>query len=85
MDERLYSKMQWPEIEALVYSEHDRPRQVLGDKVTDDGILIAAFNPDAVSMACLLYTSRGRLCRQNPHGLSQSYAPGFLSIKYEKE
>ena len=59
MDERLYSKMQWPEIEALVYSEHDRPRQVLGDKVTDDGILIAAFNPDAVSMA-VKNTKNGR-------------------------
>lgn len=47
MEERLYSKMQWPEIEALVYSEHDRPRQILGQKVTDDGVLITAFNPDA--------------------------------------
>ena len=47
MEERLYSKMQWPEIEALVYSEHDRPRQILGQKVTDDGVLIRAFNPDA--------------------------------------
>ena len=32
MDEKLYSKMQWPEIEALVYSEHDRPRQILGPR-----------------------------------------------------
>ena len=50
MDERLYSKMLWPEIEALVYSEHDRPRQILGPKTTEDGILIAAFNPDALEI-----------------------------------
>lgn len=50
MEEKLYSKMQWPEIEALVYSEHDRPKQILGPKVTSDGILITAFNPEAVSM-----------------------------------
>lgn len=50
MDEKLYSKMQWPEIEALVYSEHDRPRQILGPRVTPDGILIAAFNPEAAAI-----------------------------------
>ncbi|HIQ98275.1 MAG TPA: 1,4-alpha-glucan branching protein GlgB [Candidatus Scybalocola faecavium] len=50
MEEKLYSKMQWPEIEALVYSEHDRPRQILGQKVTEDGILITAFNPEAVDI-----------------------------------
>ena len=50
MDEKLYSKMQWPEIEALVYSEHDRPRQILGPQVTPDGILIAAFNPEAAAI-----------------------------------
>ncbi|MBB5263610.1 1,4-alpha-glucan branching enzyme [Catenibacillus scindens] len=50
MEEKLYSKMQWPEIEALVYSEHDRPRQILGQQVTEDGILITAFNPDAIDI-----------------------------------
>lgn len=50
MDERLYSKMQWPEIEALIYSEHDRPRQILGQQVTEDGVLIAAFNSDAADI-----------------------------------
>lgn len=50
MDEKLYSKMQWPEIEALVYSEHDRPCQILGQQVTEDGILMTAFNPDAVAI-----------------------------------
>ncbi len=47
MDEKLYSKMQWPEIEALVYSEHDRPKQILGQHLTPDGLLIAAFIGDA--------------------------------------
>ena len=48
-------KMQWPEIEALVYSEHDRPRQILGQKVTEDGILITAFNPEAVDITVKKY------------------------------
>ena len=51
MDEKLYSKMQWPQIEALVYSEHDRPHQILGPQVTEDGILIAAFNPEALEIS----------------------------------
>ena len=47
MNENLYKLMNWPEIEAVVYSEHDNPHQVLGPKVTPDGVLIAAFDPDA--------------------------------------
>lgn len=47
MDERLYAQMQWPEIEALIYSEHDQPQQILGQKVVEDGILICSFIPGA--------------------------------------
>ncbi len=47
MNEALYSKMNWPEIEAIVYSEHDNPHRVLGPRVTKDGVLIAAYDPSA--------------------------------------
>lgn len=45
MDKRLYDLMDWPEIEAVVYSEEDHPRDILGPKVTPDGVLIQAFFP----------------------------------------
>ena len=30
MDKKLYDLMDWAEIEAIVYSEHDHPETVLG-------------------------------------------------------
>lgn len=50
MDEVLYGLMNWPEIEALVYSEHDNPHQILGAHVTEQGILFGAYDPDATAV-----------------------------------
>ena len=49
MEKKIYDLMNWPEIEAVVYSECDNPHALLGPHVTEDGILIQAFLPDAVS------------------------------------
>lgn len=46
-EDKLYDLMDWAEIEALVYSEEDRPHDILGPHVTEDGILIQAFIPTA--------------------------------------
>jgi len=51
MYEQVYPLMQWPQIEALMYSEHDMPHQILGQHVTEEGILITAYIPTAVHMA----------------------------------
>ena len=40
MSEKLYEMMDWPEIEAVVYSEESEPKKLLGPRVTPDGILI---------------------------------------------
>jgi len=45
MDRKLYDYMDWPEIEAVVYSEEAHPRDILGPRVTPDGVLIQAFFP----------------------------------------
>ena len=50
MDEKLYGMMNWPEIEAVCYAEHDNPHQVLGPHITDEGVMIGAFFPDAVQV-----------------------------------
>ena len=47
MEKKLYDLMNWPEIEAIVYSECDNPHNLLGPHVTEDGVLIQAFFPDA--------------------------------------
>ena len=47
MDKKLYQVMDWPEIEAVVYSEENKPHNVLGAHKIKQGILIQAFFPDA--------------------------------------
>ncbi|MBO4787895.1 MAG: 1,4-alpha-glucan branching enzyme, partial [Lachnospiraceae bacterium] len=54
MDETLYKLMRWPEIEAIVYSEHDDPHQVLGAHKTKSGMLYTAFDPNAERAVLLL-------------------------------
>ena len=51
MEEKLYDYMDWAEIEAVVYSEENHPRDILGPRVTEDGVLIQAFFPDATRAA----------------------------------
>lgn len=50
MERRLYDHMDWPEIEAVVYSEEDHPRDILGPQITPDGVLIQAFFPGEKSL-----------------------------------
>lgn len=50
MDDTLYNVMNWPEIEAIVYSEHDNPHRILGAKRIEEGYLINAFFPNAKSV-----------------------------------
>ena len=47
MEDKLFGYMQWPEIEAVIYSEHDRPKQILGPHKVSEGILIQAYFPGA--------------------------------------
>ena len=48
MEDKLYELMDWAEIEAVVYSEENQPRDILGPHRTKDGIVIQGYFPDAV-------------------------------------
>lgn len=43
MDEKVYGYMDWPRIEAIVYGEETAPRDVMGPRITQDGVLIQGF------------------------------------------
>ena len=49
MDEKLYKYMDWPRIEAVVYGEEVSPKDVMGPRITKDGVLIQGFFPEAKS------------------------------------
>lgn len=54
MDNKLYDLMNWPRIEAIVYSEEDKPHDILGAHITEDGILFQTFQPDVKSVSLVL-------------------------------
>lgn len=47
MNDKLYNLMDWPEIEAIVYSESENPKGILGAHKTSKGILVQTFLPFA--------------------------------------
>ena len=69
MDEKVYGYMDWPRIEAIVYGEETAPRDVMGPRITQDGVLIQGFFPDAEEVSvisgkenlCLRERGRGRI------------------------
>lgn len=54
MEDKLYEMMDWAEIEAVVYSEENQPRNILGPHKTKDGIVIQGYFPDAVESSVKL-------------------------------
>ena len=54
MDETLYKLMNWRDIEAIVYSEHDDPHLVLGAHKAKSGMVYTAFDPNAERAILLL-------------------------------
>ena len=89
MDEKVYGYMDWPRIEAIVYGEETAPRDVMGPRITQDGVLIQGFFPDAEEVnvirrkenLCLRERGRGRIfavfasCTQGA-GIQISYKDG---------
>lgn len=50
MEKQLYDLMDWAQIEEITYSEAQNPKSILGVTMTDVGILVQAFIPDAVTV-----------------------------------
>ena len=48
MTNKLYKQMNWPKIEAIIYSECDNPHELLGPHKVGGQILLQAYFPEAV-------------------------------------
>lgn len=51
MKTKLYNLMNWADIEAIVYSEEDRPGEILGPHKVGNSVLYQAFFPDAAKVS----------------------------------
>lgn len=58
MTDKLYELMDWPEIESVVYSEEDKPQNILGIFKLSKGVLIQTFQPQASAVKVKFKDSR---------------------------
>ena len=49
MESRAYDFMNWPRIESVVYADEQSPRDVMGPRITKEGVLLQGFFPHAES------------------------------------
>ena len=87
MSEKLYEMMDWPEIEAIVYSEESEPRRLLGPRVTPEGILIQCFLPDARQVKVVLTKGKQEyeMEQEDEAGYFAVLIPGDKIPKYKYE
>ena len=76
MKEALYNIMDWPAIEAIVYSEEDLPRRTLGPHKVDSGILIQGFFPEAVKAEVVAGDKRYEMDLADDAGFYAVLLPG---------
>lgn len=87
MSDKLYEMMDWPEIEAVVYSEESEPKKLLGPRVTPEGILIQCFLPDARQVKVVLTKGKEEyeMEQQDEAGYFAVLIPGDKIPKYKYE
>ncbi|MCI8994345.1 MAG: 1,4-alpha-glucan branching protein GlgB [Lachnospiraceae bacterium] len=74
MDSKLYEVMNWPRIEAVVYSEEDNPAEILGPHVVGEAVLIQAFLPTADKITVKLDKS------EKKYEMEQVDENGFFAV-----
>ena len=83
MDKALYDVMNWPEIEAVVYSEHDNPHHILGAHSIENGYLINAFFPTATQVEVVLKKgTKVTMERVDEEGFYSVIIPGKAKPSY---
>lgn len=82
VDDLVYDLMDWEEIEAIVYSEHDNPHHILGDHITKDGILINAFLPGARSVQVLAGGKEYPMIQEDEEGFYAILLPEKKKVPY---
>lgn len=82
MNEKIYDYMDWPRIEAVVYSEEASPKDVMMPRITPDGILVQGFFPDAGSAQVLAGNKVYQMELEDEAGYYAAMIPGRRIPKY---
>ena len=91
MSKTVYDYMDWPEIEAVVYGEETAPRDVMGPRLTPDGVLIQGFFPEARAAAVVIGRKKYEMELEDEAGYYAVLIPGRripdyeFQVEFEKE
>ncbi|MGN0400466.1 MAG: 1,4-alpha-glucan branching protein GlgB [Blautia sp.] len=83
MSDKLYEMMDWPEIEAVVYSEESEPCKILGPHMTDQGVLIQSFLPGAAKASVIAGRKTYEMELEDEAGYYAVLIPGKKIPKYK--
>lgn len=87
MNNKLYKLMNWPRIEAIIYSEEDAPYEILGPHIVGMNVLFQTFWPDACAIS-VLYEKGKKRCKMemvDEAGYFACLIPGKIPEEYEYE
>lgn len=83
MSKTVYDYMDWPGIEAVVYGEETAPRDVMGPRLTPDGVLIQGFFPEAKAAAVVVGRKKYEMELEDEAGYYAVLIPGRKIPEYE--
>lgn len=83
MSKTVYDYMNWAGIEAIVYGEETAPRDVMGPRLTPDGVLIQGFFPEAKSAAVAVGNKKYEMELEDEAGYYAVLVPGRKIPEYE--
>lgn len=85
MNNKLYKLMNWPEIEAIIYSESDHPHELLGAHVIGANTLVQTYLPGAKSVILQNKTDKKSYAMEmaDEEGYFAVLVPGKSAFKYE--
>ncbi len=86
MDNKLYKLMNWPRIEAIIYSEEDNPHEILGAHTIGKNTLFQTFCPDAENVYLKLDDNKKKKMEMvDEAGFFACLVSGKVSENYEYE
>ncbi len=83
MSKTVYDYMNWAGIEAIVYGEETAPRDVMGPRLTPDGVLIQGFFPGAKSAVVAVGNKKYQMELEDEAGYYGVLIPGRRIPEYE--
>ena len=86
MNNKLYKLMNWPRIEGIIYSEEDRPHEILGPHAAGKSVLFQTFQPGADQVSLITEDGkRTEMERVDEAGYFAALLAGKIPESYEYE